>query len=100
MATDLLRRRDLLTVRQWRIVIKSEDGAKIDYEEPFVGNALEAKKRTLLMWARTSFVVNKRESNRDVYARLDVFDPETHQYRTKKEKRGRLPKNAKAPAGS
>lgn len=102
MATDLLKKRDLLIWRDWRITVNSDDDGKIRFVEPFGGNALQAKRRALIMWARTSYIVGKRPKspNRDVYVKLEVFDPETHQYRTVKEKRGRLPHNAPAPAES
>lgn len=101
MATDLLKKRDLLRIRPWRITIKSDDQVTIRHAEPFSGNFNEARKRAWLLWARTSFVVNKRTSNglnRDVYACLEVWDAETHQYRVVKEKRGRLHHKAPAPA--
>lgn len=102
MATNTLEKRELLAFRNWRITVKSDDGAPIRYEEPFGGNAIDAKRRAWIMWARTSFIVGKplRSPNRDVYASLEVFDPATGQYRMVKEKRGRLAHNAPAPAES
>ena len=91
-----------LKQRQWRIKIKSDDGGAIRYEEPFAGNWPQALRRAWIMWARTSFIVNKRanQQNRDVYASLEVWDEKTGQYKLMREKRGRLLRNAKAPAAS
>lgn len=95
-------RRALLAQREWRIVVKSDDGAMIRHQEPFTGSAPEAKRRAWLMWARTSFIVGKPAHglNRDVYTSLEVWDAERQTYRLVKEKRGRLDRKAPAPAGS
>lgn len=97
MATDQLKRTELAKPRQWRIKVKSDDqDIRIRYEEPFAGNAIEARKRAFELWSRTSYVVNGK-LNRDVYTSLEVWDPVKFEYRMVKEKRGRLPRKALAP---
>ena len=86
---------------QWRIEVKSDDGAEIRYEEPFEGTEVEGKRRARLMWARTSYVVNAKR-HRDVYVLLELCDMSTGELRYHKvwEHRGRLPDGARAPSGS
>jgi hypothetical protein len=86
--------------RQWRIVVKcDEPDNKIDYEEPFVGLSADAMRRARIMWARTSYVANVKErtSNRDVYAKLEVWDRESFVWRLVWERRGKYPLGKPAP---
>jgi hypothetical protein len=76
-------------VRQWRITVKTDVGAKVRHQEPFAGNEHDARRRAAIMWARTSYLVNT--SNREVYASLEVWDERNHQYRMVKEKKGTYP---------
>ena len=87
--------------RQFRIIVNCDDPeGKIRYEEPFTGLTSEASRRAKIMWARTSYVANvvNKKTNRDVYARLDVWDPDTQSWRIVWDKRGKYPLNSPAPA--
>jgi hypothetical protein len=82
--------------RDWRITVKTDEAAVVRHQEPFVGLEVDARRRTWIMWARTSYMVGGK-GHRDVYASLEVWVPENHQFRMVKEKRGKLPRNAEAP---
>lgn len=82
--------------RDWRITVKTDEAAVVRHQEPFVGLEADARRRAWIMWARTSYMVGDK-GNRDVYACLEVWVKEYHQFKIVKEKRGRLPRNAEAP---
>jgi hypothetical protein len=87
--------------KQFRIEIKCDEPEnKIRYEEPFTGLNAEALRRAKIMWARTSYVANvvQKTSNRDVYAKLEVWDTESQSWRIVWEKRGKYPLRSPAPA--
>lgn len=86
---------------QFRIIVESHDGGELRYEEPYTGSVEEGLRRAWIMWARSSYVVKSNKAhNRDVYARLEVWDGETYVWRVVKDKRGRLPIDAPAPAAN
>lgn len=86
---------------QFRIIVESHDGGELRYEEPYTGTEKEGLRRAWIMWARASYIVNPNKAhNRDVYARLEVFDKVKHEWRLVKDKRGRLSRNAPAPAAN
>ena len=86
---------------QFRIIVESHDGGELRYEEPYSGTEEEGLRRAWIMWARASYVVSANKAhNRDCYARLEVFDSAKHEWRLVKDKRGRLPIDAPAPAAN
>lgn len=87
--------------RTFRIEVKCDDpDNRIRYEEPFTGLSSDALRRAKIMWARTSYVANVKErtSNRDVYAKLEVWDAEEQCWRKVWDKRGKYPLKSPAPA--
>lgn len=83
---------------QFRIIVKSDDGGKLRYEEPFTGTELQGKRRARIMWARSSYIVSPNKAhNRDCYVSLEVWAETDQRWVMVKEHRGRLPRSAAAP---
>lgn len=99
MGTNVIAMHEILKFRNWRVNVKSKDSEHdIDFVETIGGNAIEAKKRARIMWARTSYQVNGR--NLDAYVLLEVYDLQSFSWRKVWEHRGVYPDNLRAPAAT